>query len=74
MGEKWKYTKADKKYTKLGESDDITTAKSGSGDGPCTCTNALKEVKYNVKIKSNSEETDAVQKYQIESITADVVV
>jgi hypothetical protein len=57
----------------LGETDDITTAKSGSGDA-CTCTNALKEVKYNVAIKANPEATDAIEKYQIESITADVVV
>ena len=73
IGERWKFTQADKKYTSLGDGGDITTAKSGSGDS-CTCKNALKEVKYNVAIKANSEVTDAIEKYQIESITADVVV
>lgn len=73
LGEKWKYTRADKKYTKLGDGDDITTAKSGSDDA-CTCKNALKEVKYNVVIKAIAEAEEAIEKYQIESITADVVV
>jgi hypothetical protein len=71
----YKYKASTGKYTDQAATASTTATLSGSAAGqPCTCTNALREIEYNIKLKWDSTiDTVYKNRYVIDSVSAVVV-